>query len=40
MSSRFTRTLTSLAACALTAVLLLATLPVDGGAGVTIISFI
>ena len=40
MSSSFTRTLTSLAACALTAMLLLGTLPVDGSAGVTIISFI
>ena len=40
MSATFTRTLTSLAACALAAMLALATLPVDGGAGVTIISFI
>ena len=39
MSSTLTRTLTSLAACALTALLTL-TLPVDSGAGVTIISFI
>ena len=40
MSTTFTRTVTSFVACALTAFLTLVKLPVDSGAGVTIISFI
>ena len=40
MSATSTRTLLSFAACALTALFAIAAPPVDGGAGVTIISFI
>ena len=41
MSNTLTRALTSIAACAFTTLMLmLVTLPVDSGAGVTIISFI